>query len=140
MWFSQKYWFLCNFFHHLPIHSSLVKDIRVCKFYFLFTKSIPAQANLLCNIFFIWYICSRNLDWFQIDLDDRKNIWTPTLYLGNAEHIQKSGSFGEESLIYLWYRSSTHMMHYSEIFKANVQCGMSFENFPFDSHVCLIGT
>ena len=76
------------------------------------------------------------MDWFQIDLDDRKNIWTPTLYLGNAEHIQKSGSFGEESLIYLWYRSSTHMMHYSEIFKANVQCGMSFENFPFDSHTC----
>ena len=112
----------------------------------LFSNSPEARVLLKSNqskailSFDIWYICSRNLDWFQIDLDDRKNIWTPTLYLGNAEHIQKSGSFGEESLIYLWYRSSTHMMHYSEIFKANVQCGMSFENFPFDSHVCLIGT
>ena len=134
MWFSWKYWLLCDFVHHLPIYSPLIRDLRIL------LKSNLARAILFCKISFIWYICSRNLDWFQIDLDDRKNIWTPTLYLGNAEHIQKSGSFGEESLIYLWYRSSTHMMHYSEIFKANVQCGMSFENFPFDSHVCLIGT
>ena len=83
----------------------------------------------------------RNLDWYQIDLIDMKKIWTPTLYLGNAENIQKSGSlFGDDSLSYLWYQFSTHMMHYSEIFKANVQCGMTFEYFPFDSHECLIGT
>ena len=91
-------------------------------------------------IFFsIICIYFRNLNWFQIDLNDMKNIWTPTIYIGNANHIQKSGSFGEESLSYLWYGYDTHVMHYSEIFKANICCGMSFEYFPFDSHECIIG-
>ena len=68
-----------------------------------------------------------------------KNIWTPTIYLGNANNIEKSGSFGEESLSYLWYEFHNHMLHYSEIFKANICCDMSFEYFPFDSHECIIG-
>ena len=69
---------------------------------------------------------------------DMRNLWTPTVYIGNAKHVNKLGSFGEDSLSYLWYKFSSHMMHYSEIFTATVFCGLNFNNFPFDSHECIL--
>ena len=67
-----------------------------------------------------------------------KNLWTPSVYLGNAKNFRKFGSFGGDSLSYLWYKFSPHMMHYSEIITATVSCGFDFVKFPFDSHVCIL--
>ena len=79
-----------------------------------------------------------DFEWYMIDLIDMKNLWTPTVYLGGAKNVQKLGSFGEESLSYLWYQFSPHMMHYSEIVTATVFCELDFKHFPFDSHECPI--
>ena len=51
----------------------------------------------------------------MVDLIDMGQLWTPAVYIGNAKNVFKLGSFGEESLSYLWYKFSPHMMHYSEI-------------------------
>ena len=51
----------------------------------------------------------------MVDLIDMVQLWTPAVYIGNAKNVYKLGSFGEESLSYLWYKFSPHMMHYSEI-------------------------
>ena len=67
----------------------------------------------------------RNFQWYMVDLNDVGQLWTPAVYIGNAKNIYKLGSFGEESLSYLWYKFSPHIMHYSEIVT-----GKSFsENF-----------
>ena len=41
----------------------------------------------------------------------------------------KLGSFGEDSLSYLWYKFSSHMMHYSEIFYGNCILWIEFQQF-----------
>ena len=79
-----------------------------------------------------------DFEWYMIDLIDMKNLWTPIVYIGSAKNVQKLGSFGEESLSYLWYQFSRHMMHYSEIVTATVFCELDFKHFPFDSHECIL--
>ena len=44
------------------------------------------------------------MKWYSIDMDDMKDIWYPSIYIGNGLTFQSQGSFGPEpkSLNILW--------------------------------------
>ena len=67
-----------------------------------------------------------------------KDLWSPTVYMANAENVKKYESLGEDQLSYLWYEYSNKMLHFSEIFSATVSCELDFNNYPFDSHECIL--
>ena len=73
-----------------------------------------------------------------MDMADMKNLWSPAVYLGNAENVKKSKSLGDNTLAFLWYKTDTHMLHFSEIFSAKVSCELDFKKFPLDSHYCIL--
>ena len=73
-----------------------------------------------------------------MDMADMKNLWSPAVYLGNAENVKKSKSLGDNTLAFLWYKTDTHMLHFSEIFSAKVSCELDFRKFPMDSHYCIL--
>ena len=69
-----------------------------------------------------------------------RDLWYPTIYIGNALKFKSQGSFGPEpkSLNILWYDYHRHLVRYSEVFSTTVSCQLSFNTFPFDSHECTI--
>ena len=71
-------------------------------------------------------------------LSNIKDLWSPTVYLGNAEDVKKHDSLGEDKLSYLWYEYTQKMLHFSEIFSAKISCQLDFSNYPFDSHECIL--
>ena len=73
----------------------------------------------------------------MVDLIDMGQLWTPAVYIGNAKNVYKLGSFGEESLSYLWYKFSPHMMHYSEIVTGKSFSENSFSENSFSAHITL---
>ena len=74
----------------------------------------------------------------MVDLIDMGQLWTPAVYIGNAKNVYKLGSFGEESLSYLWYKFSPHMMHYSEIVTGKSFSENSFSENSFSAHSSII--
>merc|ERR1719464_309060 len=80
----------------------------------------------------------NNVIWYLMDMADMKNLWSPAVYLGNAENVKKSKSLGDNTLAFLWYKTDTHMLHFSEIFSAKVSCELDFRKFPMDSHYCIL--
>ena len=69
---------------------------------------------------------------------DVKDLWSPTVYMGQAEDVKKYDSLGEDKLSYLWFEYTQKMLHFSEIFSAKVPCELNFNKFPFDSHQCTL--
>ena len=71
----------------------------------------PAKNILVFSFWFQFYPTNRtklttfsDMKWYSIDMDDMKDIWYPSIYIGNGLTFKSQGSFGPEpkSLNILW--------------------------------------
>ena len=75
---------------------------------------------------------------YAIDKSFLNLLWIPDLYIYDAKKIDKNGMVSDlESLAYE-PKSNTHFLTYLVTLNVEVVCHhLNFDNYPFDSHVCL---
>lgn len=74
----------------------------------------------------------------MIRVDDIGDIWTPSVYVGNAIGVKSLGSIGDNygTLSNCWFRTDQTGVLFVEKQIVTFSCRMKFQDFPFDSHEC----
>ena len=78
----------------------------------------------------------QNLTVFTLDPKEH-DIWKPGLYFSNSIHIKNLYGFEHESLEFLAFAIKKSNFVWSKIIIAEFTCSMNFNEYPFDSQVCV---
>ena len=74
--------------------------------------------------------------WYQLDENDKSQIYSPALQIINGKNLQKTRKFGPTEKDYFWLRVPNSRLEYQQAIKVTLYCIFNFESFPFDSNQC----
>ena len=89
------------------------------------------------------FLC-RELKWYNINIDDQKQIFFPTLQISEAKTFTRTRHYGPNDFDYFWFlypkirkdQQSRQMLEFRQALKITIYCNFAFDTFPFDSNEC----
>ena len=84
------------------------------------------------------------MKWYNINVDDQKQIFFPTLQISEAKTFTRTRHYGPNDFDYFWFllpkirkdQQSTQMLEFRQALKITIYCNFAFDTFPFDSNEC----